>query len=124
MLGLFGAIGLFLAAIGIYGVMAYSVARRRRELGIRVALGADRHAVVGMVLREGLRLAMLGAVLGVAAAALASRAVEGLLYGVSALDPVAFVGVPLLLVAVAALAVWIPARRAAAVDPVGALKSE
>ncbi len=123
-LGLFGVIGLFLAAIGIYGVMAYSVSRRRRELGIRVALGADRHAVVGMVLREGLRLAVLGAVLGVAAAALASRAVQGLLYGVSALDPMAFVGVPLLLVAVAALAVWIPARRAAAVDPVGALKTE
>jgi macrolide transport system ATP-binding/permease protein len=123
-LGLFGLLGLVLAAVGVYGVMAYSVSQRKRELGIRVALGADRGTVISMVLREGLRLTLLGAVIGLAAAAATARLVAGLLYGVSALDPVAFAGVPLLLVGVAALAVYVPARRAAGVDPMRVLKTE
>jgi predicted permease len=123
-LGLFGLLGLALSAVGIYGVMAYSVARRRRELGIRIALGADRRRVLGLVLGQGMRLALLGTALGLLGAAGAARLVEGLLYNVSAFDPVAFVGVPLLLIAVALLAVYLPARRAAGVEPMGALRVE
>ena len=123
-LGLFGVLGLVLAAVGIYGVIAYSVAQRTRELGIRVALGADRARVVRLVLREGLRLTLVGVALGLAGAVAAGRLVSSLLYGVSALDPAAFLGVPALLVAVAMLAVYLPARRAAGVEPVRALKAD
>src|SRR5215208_4568871 len=123
-LGAFGLLGLVLAAVGIYGVMAYSVAQRTREIGIRVALGAARAQVMGMVLRQGLRLAALGTALGLAGALGAARLVRGLLYGASATDPLTFVGVPTLLLAVAFLAVFIPARRAAGVDPMRALRSE
>jgi predicted permease len=123
-LGVFGLLGLSLAAVGIYGVMAYSVARRGRELGIRVALGADKGRILKLVMGEGMRLALLGMVLGMGAAFGASRLVRGLLYGVSAVDPAAFAGVPLLLGAVAALAVYLPARRAASVAPMTALKVE
>jgi predicted permease len=123
-LGIFGLLGLSLAAVGIYGVMAYSVARRRRELGIRVALGADRPRVLKLVLGEGMRLVVVGVAVGLLAAAGAAQLVKGLLYNVSALDPLAFAGVPLLLVVVAALAVYLPARRAASVDPMQALKVE
>ncbi len=123
-LGLFGLLGLTLAAVGIYGVMAYSVSQRRRELGIRVALGAARGEVERMVLREGLRLAVVGAAIGLVGAFGAARLVQGMLYNVSALDPFAFGLVPLLLVGVAALAVYLPARKAARADPVGALRAE
>lgn len=123
-LGLFGVLGLVLAAVGIYGVMAYSVAQRTRELGIRVALGADRGRVVRLVLGEGLRLAVLGTVLGLAGAAGAAQLVKGLLYNVSALDPASFLAVPFFLVAVATLAVYLPARRAASVEPMRALKTD
>jgi ABC-type antimicrobial peptide transport system permease subunit len=122
-LGLFGVLGMLLAAVGIYGVMAYSVSQRRRELGIRVALGARRRDVEGMVLRQGLRLAGLGTLLGLIGAAIGGRFVQSLLYGVNALDPVAFTVVPALLVGVAALAVYLPARRASRGDPVKALRS-
>jgi predicted permease len=123
-LGMFGILGLLLAAVGIYGVMAYSVAQRKRELGIRVALGADKETVLKQVLGEGMRLAAIGTVIGLAGAAGAARLVEGLLYNVSALDPAAFIGVPTVLVAVAAFAVYLPARRASRADPMKALKSE
>jgi len=123
-LGLFGLLGLALAAVGIYGVMAYSVSQRRRELGIRVALGADRRSVLRLVLGEGLRLTLVGTAIGLLAALGAARLVQGLLYDVRAVDPVAFTLVPATLLAVAALAVYLPARRAAAVDPIRALKSE
>ncbi len=121
-LGIFGLLGLALAAVGIYGVMAYSVAQRQRELGIRVALGADRQRVVGLVLREGLKPACVGIALGLAGAAGASQMVKGMLYNVRAIDPVAFGGVPILLMAVAATAVYLPARRAARVEPMRVLK--
>jgi predicted permease len=123
-LGLFGVLGLVLAAVGVYGVMACSVAQRTRELGIRIALGSDRAAVLGLVLREGLRLTLVGVVIGLASAAGAARLLGGLLYGIRPLDPVAFTVVPLTLVAVAALAIYLPARRAAGVDPIRALKAE
>jgi predicted permease len=123
-LGAFAVLGLFLAAVGIYGVLAHSVALRTREIGIRVAVGADKTAIEKLVLGEGLRLALLGTSLGLAGAAAASRFVKSLLYGVDALDPVAFGAVPLVLLAVAAIAVWLPARRAASVEPVTALKTE
>ena len=123
-LGLFGVLGLILAAVGIYGVMAYSVAQRTHEIGIRVALGADRARVLKLVLGEGMRLAAIGTALGLVGAAAAGRLVSGLLYNVSPLDPAAFIGVPLLLVGVAALAVYVPARRAARLDPIRALKTD
>lgn len=123
-LGVFGLLGLTLAAVGIYGVMAYSVSRRRREMGIRVALGADKLRVLTLVVGEGMRLTLVGVAVGLVGAVGAARLVRGLLYNVSALDPVAFVGVPLVLVAVAALAVYLPARRASRVAPMTALKSE
>ncbi len=104
--------------------MAYSVAQRRRELGIRAALGADRTSIIRLVLGEGLKLTVIGTVIGLAAAAGAARLVAGLLYNVSALDPIAFGGVPLVLVLIAALALYLPARKAASVDPMRALKTD
>ena len=123
-LGLFGMLGLGLAAVGIYGVMAYSVAQRHRELGIRVALGASRQSVVRQILTEGLRLALIGSALGLVGAFFAARAVESLLYQARALDPVTFTAVPLLLLLVAAAAVYLPARRASGVDPIRSLRAD
>jgi len=121
-LGAFGVLGLLLAAVGIYGVMAYSVAQRQRELGIRVALGADRPTLVQLVLKEGLRLAAVGVVVGLALAVLAAQLLEGMLYNVSSIDPIAFGAVPLMLLFVAAVAVYVPARRASRVEPMRVLK--
>jgi predicted permease len=123
-LGGFGLLGLFLAAIGIYGVMAHSVAQRNREIGIRVALGAARDQVVGMVVRQGMVIVALGATVGLVGAAFAARLLQGLLYTDNAYDPITFVGVPAVLLLAAALATYLPARRAARVDPVTALKSD
>ena len=119
----FGLLGLVLAAVGIYGVMANSVAQRTREIGIRVALGADRREIVRMVLGQGALLTGIGLVLGIGGALAATRAIRGILYSGGAPDPVTFVGVPLLLAAVALFATWMPARRAAEVQPVDALNS-
>jgi predicted permease len=118
----FGILALALATIGLYGVVAYSVARRTREVGIRVALGADRRTVVGMVVREGMTMAGGGVVIGLALSAVAMRPLAGLLHGVSPTDMVTFGGVAVLLSAVALLASYVPARRAARVDPVVALR--
>lgn len=123
-LGLFGLLGLTLAAVGIYSVMAYSVSQRTRELGIRVALGADRASVMRLVLGEGLRLAVIGTVIGLLGAFSAARLVQGMLYDVGAFDPVAFTVVPATLLLVATIAVYLPARRAASVDPMKALKTD
>lgn len=123
-LGIFGTLGLVLAAVGIYGVMSYSVVQRTRELGIRIALGATTASVVRQVLSEGMRLTAVGMGIGLLGAAGAAQLVKGLLYNVGPLDPVSFLGVPTLLIAVAAAAVLLPARRAASVAPVKALKTE
>ena len=119
----FALSALTLAAIGIYGVMAYSVQQRTREIGVRLALGAEPGAVRRMVVFQGMRLAVSGVVIGVVTAFGLSRYMAGLLFGVQTRDPLVFVGVPVLLAIVALLAVWIPAARASRVDPLGALRS-
>ncbi|MGQ0765999.1 MAG: ABC transporter permease [Gemmatimonadota bacterium] len=123
-LGVFGLLGLILASVGIYGVMSYSVAQRTREIGIRMAIGAERGRVVGLVMRQGLTLVGLGAGIGLLLSFGAAQLLGSMLYGGNPLDPVTFVGVPLLLTGVAALAILVPARRAAGVDPVRAMRTE
>jgi putative ABC transport system permease protein len=124
LLGLFAGLALVLAGIGIYGVMAYSVLARRREVGIRMALGAQSSAVLRLVLGDGLKLIMAGLTLGACAAAVALRVLENQLYGVRATDPLTFAAVALLLTSVGLLACYLPARRAALVDPMKALRHE
>ncbi len=120
----FAATALLLAAVGLYGVLSYAVSQRTREIGVRMALGARAGDVLGLVVRDGLRLALAGAAVGLAAALPLTRALEGLLFGVAPSDPATFAGVPLLLLAVCALASWFPARRACRVDPMVALRHE
>jgi ABC-type antimicrobial peptide transport system permease subunit len=119
----FALSALALAAIGIYGVMAYAVQQRTREIGVRLARGAEPGKVRTMVVLQGMRLALIGVVLGVGAAYALSKYMSTLLFGVQARDPLVFVGVPLLLSLIALLAVWIPAGRASRIDPLGALRS-
>ena len=122
--GSLGIMGLLLAAIGIYGVTAYAVSRRTREIGIRVALGADAASVMRLILRQGLVLAGIGVAMGVAIAAAGSRLLESLLFGVRGLDPVTFGATCVLFAAVTLVASYVPARRALSVDPTIALRSE
>ncbi|HXJ05877.1 MAG TPA: ABC transporter permease [Candidatus Acidoferrum sp.] len=122
--GCFAALGLVLAMIGIYGVMAYSVSQRTNEIGIRVALGAQRKTVLRMILRQGAALAFLGVSLGLLASFALSRVLKGLLFGVRASDPLTFAGVAALVLTVALAACYIPARRATRVDPISALRYE
>jgi putative ABC transport system permease protein len=124
LLTIFAAVALLLAATGVYGVMAYALAQRTREVGIRMALGAQAGDVIRLILKQGLTLTLAGIAAGIAGAIAAARAMSGLLYGVSATDPVTFVTISLLLLAVALLACYLPARRAAKVDPVNALRNE
>ena len=124
LLGCFGILALILAALGIYSVIAYSVSQRTREIGIRVALGADRREVVKLIIRQGMTLVAIGGGIGLTAAGGVSHLIRNLLYGVSALDPITFIGVSVLLAGIALLACYLPARRAARVDPVVALRSD
>ena len=124
LLALFGAVALILAAMGIYGVTSYAVSRRTREIGIRVALGAEGRDVMRLLLRQGMMLAAVGVVIGLALAAAGAQVIRSLLYGVSGMDPVTFVAASLLFVAVALIATWLPARRALRVDPITALRNE
>jgi ABC-type antimicrobial peptide transport system permease subunit len=122
--GALGFLALLLASAGIYAVMAYAVIQRTREIGIRMALGAQHKDVLGLVLREGMRLVVAGVAIGLLASIIGSRVLSKFLYGLSALDGLAFAGVSLLLAAMALVACWIPARRAIRVDPMVALRYE
>jgi len=122
--GTFAAVGLLLAAVGIYGVMAFSVAQRTHEIGLRMALGAAREQVLALILKEGLALALIGLGLGLIGAGLVGHAMRGILYGVGTFDISAFAGVALILFAAALLACYVPARRATQVDPMVALRYE
>jgi len=124
LLGGFGTLALLLAALGLYGVLAFGVSARAREIGVRVALGARRGDVVALIVREGMGLAAVGLALGLVAAAGLSRLVAGLLYATAVLDPVAWVGAPLLLAAVALVASFIPAWRAASLDPLRGIRAD
>ncbi|HEX8810442.1 MAG TPA: FtsX-like permease family protein, partial [Terracidiphilus sp.] len=124
LLTIFGAIALVLAAIGIYGLMAYSVEQRTQEIGVRMALGADRADIRKLVVWSGMKLALVGVVIGIGAAFGLTRLIASFLFGVKTWDPTAFIAVPLILLAVALLAVWLPAMRASRVEPMRALRVE
>jgi putative ABC transport system permease protein len=124
LLTVFAVVAMILAAIGIYGVMAYSVSHRTREIGIRVALGARPRDVLSLVIRQGIILTLTGALAGLIVALGLTRVMSSLLFGVGAMDPLTFVGVAALLITVALLACLIPARRATKVDPIVALRYE
>jgi putative ABC transport system permease protein len=124
LIALFAALALVLAAIGLYGVVAYSVTQRTHEIGVRVALGARPRDVVTMVMRQGVVMMAAGTAIGVAAALAAARVLATLLFGVGTADPATFVAIPLLLTAVLLAACSIPARRATRVDPLTALRTE
>jgi ABC-type antimicrobial peptide transport system permease subunit len=124
LIGLFSLAALILSAIGIYGLMHYFVEQRTNEIGVRMALGARYQDVLGLVLRQGMSLATVGATIGILGALALTRMLSGLLFGVTASDPVTFAAAPVILLGVAVLACWIPARRAAGIDPVRALRQD
>jgi putative ABC transport system permease protein len=124
MFGGFSALALLLAAMGVYGVVAYTVAERTPEIGIRIALGAQRRDVLRLILAQGLKPLVIGSGAGIIVALALGRALSSLLFGVSSTDPLTFAGIALLFIFVALLACWIPARRATKVDPLVALRHE
>jgi putative ABC transport system permease protein len=123
-LGIFAALALVLAAVGVHGVLSYGVVQRRREIGIRMALGAKPSGMLRLVMGEGFGLTLAGLALGLAGALVATRLLASLLYGVTPTDPTTFLGVAAVLVMVAAAATAVPAWRAAKVDPARALRAE
>lgn len=124
LLSMFALMATALAAVGVYGLMSYSVTQRTREIGIRVALGAQARQIMGPVLREGMTLALLGLALGLAGSVGASRVLAGFLFGIGATDPLTYTAVAMFLLGVAFLASYIPSRRALRVDPITALRAE
>jgi putative ABC transport system permease protein len=123
-LGVFAIVALTLASVGLYGVVSHGVTERTHEIGVRMALGAQPRHVLGLVVRQGLSMAMIGTVIGVAGAFALSRSVQGLLFGVTATDPVTFGAVVVMLLGVALVACYVPAWRATRVDPSTALRAE
>jgi ABC-type antimicrobial peptide transport system permease subunit len=124
LLGVFAGVALVLATIGIYGVVAYLVSQNTREIGIRVALGATQRDILSMIVRHGMTLAFSGVAIGLTGAFLLTRLLRSLLFGVAVTDPVTFVGISVLLAFIALLASYIPARRAAQIDPMVSLRCE
>ena len=124
LLGIFGAMAVLLAAVGLYGVLAYTVAQRTHEIGIRMALGAQMGNVLALILRNGMAMALIGIGIGLAGALMLTRVLSGFLYQLEATDPITFVAVSLLLAGIAFLGCWLPAWRAARVNPMEALRYE
>lgn len=122
LLSVFGLLALGLASIGLYGILAYSVNQRKREIGLRMALGATRVSVLGLILKQGMSLVVTGVLMGLLASLLVGRLLSGMLYGVSSGDPVSLAGAALMLLAIALLACYLPARSASRVDPLVALR--
>jgi ABC-type antimicrobial peptide transport system permease subunit len=123
-LGVVSGLALILGAVGLYGVLSYAVAERTREIGVRMALGATASAVRRMVVTQGARVVLIGAVLGIVVALLSTRALGALLYGVAAVDPLVFFAMSVALIGIGMLASYLPARRASLVDPMESLRSD